>query len=370
MYTFAAMLKKARENQLLSIMDDAEIFQQNFQDHRFDARNLRSGKGYPLMRMVRAIKDAKDKGIDVNSFVEHIDDDIFENIEGQERKTSYNTLFLQTFNSVKQSKHCVYAIFKNVEEKRIVLAFRGTVAKGTRDWARNLQSRFVEMKTPSVLKNDKNNGIDDKIFVHNGFYDYIFDNEEANIQRFDQIMSDLEDVMEPNYELFVTGHSLGAALATLISFKLAGSSKNWVPKPINLYSFESPFVGGTDFRAAHKELEQRKLLKHLRVTNVEDIVPTIPPFTLSLRNMGLFKHAGIHLSLHDSGFDIEYPHGDNRLTRMLGNTMLKSPFKMISYHGLNYVSERFEKDEEKFNEMTLADLYKNKDIVGPDFHFK
>jgi len=26
------------------------------------------------------------------------------------------------------------------------------------------------MKTPSVLKNDKNNGIDDKIFVHNGFY--------------------------------------------------------------------------------------------------------------------------------------------------------------------------------------------------------
>jgi len=114
MYTFAAMLKKARENQLLSIMDDAEIFQQNFQDHRFDARNLRSGKGYPLMRMVRAIKDAKDKGIDVNSFVEHIDDDIFENIEGQERKTSYNTLFLQTFNSVKQSKHCVYAIFKNV----------------------------------------------------------------------------------------------------------------------------------------------------------------------------------------------------------------------------------------------------------------
>jgi len=94
------------------------------------------------------------------------------------------------------------------------------------------------------------------------FLDYIFDNEEANIQRFDQIMSDLEDVMEPNYELFVTGHSLGAALATLISFKLAGSSKNWVPKPINLYSFESPFVGGTDFRAAHKVSKLQKYIEN------------------------------------------------------------------------------------------------------------
>ena len=65
-------------------------------------------------------------------------------------------------------------------------------------------------------------------------------------------MDDLKSVLEPGYELMVTGHSLGAALATLISLKLAGSSKSWVPKPITLYSFESPFVGGESFREAHQ----------------------------------------------------------------------------------------------------------------------
>ena len=52
-----------------------------------------------------------------------------------------------------------------------------------------------------------------------------------------------------------------------------------------------------------QELEQLQLLTHLRVTNVEDIVPAIPPVSFSFMNMGLFKHTGINMYQYDSGFD-------------------------------------------------------------------
>ena len=38
----------------------------------------------------------------------------------------------------------------------------------------------------------------------------------------------------------------------MTAFKLAGSEKPWIPKPVTCISFASPFVGGTGFRTAHQ----------------------------------------------------------------------------------------------------------------------
>ena len=65
-----------------------------------------------------------------------------------------------------------------------------------------------------------------------------------------QIMKDLQSVLEPGYKLEVTGHSLGAALASIAAFSLAGSDEAWIPKPIFCYSYESPLCAGMDFRIA------------------------------------------------------------------------------------------------------------------------
>ena len=70
-----------------------------------------------------------------------------------------------------------------------------------------------------------------------------------------------------NAQIFVTGHSLGAALATLATIHIA--SQTGFKKPI-LYTFASPRVGNRTFAAQFKALE------HYRIANSEDFVPAIP----------------------------------------------------------------------------------------------
>jgi hypothetical protein len=65
--------------------------------------------------------------------------------------------------------------------------------------------------------------------------------------------------------LFMTGHSLGAALATLAAHRR---------RPAALYTFGSPRVAGTDLA---KHLNGEDGLKAWRVVNSTDFVPRVPP---------------------------------------------------------------------------------------------
>jgi len=71
----------------------------------------------------------------------------------------------------------------------------------------------------------------------------------------DQIYRDIREVWnnvrdDPSYEICVTGHSLGGALATLAGFDLAARPD--LPKPIKLVTFESPRVGSGGFQPAFR----------------------------------------------------------------------------------------------------------------------
>ena len=50
--------------------------------------------------------------------------------------------------------------------------------------------------------------LQDEFLVHQGFYDYLFDNKEITEgkQRFDQIIEDITEILEPGYSIYVTGH--------------------------------------------------------------------------------------------------------------------------------------------------------------------
>ncbi|KAL7533368.1 hypothetical protein ACHAXR_005183 [Thalassiosira sp. AJA248-18] len=100
----------------------------------------------------------------------------------------------------------------------------------------------------------------------------------------EQIIKVLKDVYEykdeagrdySDYELYITGHSLGGALTQLSAFVLAGLDLDFLPKtnPINAISFASPIVGNSDFLEEYEKLEKDNKLRHIRVSNHNDVVP-------------------------------------------------------------------------------------------------
>eukprot|EP00956_Cyclotella_meneghiniana_P026445 scaffold57154_cov41-Cyclotella_meneghiniana.AAC.1 len=201
-----------------------------------------------------------------------------------------DTLHLETFSSINAATECVYGVLKDKNKKRVIVVFRGSTDLSTRDWQTNFSAQLEGMKTPKLLQDKLVGRLKQRVLVHRGFYNYIFNNQMANgNQAYDRILDDIKPFVEEGYKIYVTGHSLGAALSSLLAFKLAGSDKSWIPKPITCISYASPFVGTDGFRTAFSLLEKMGLIRYLRVTTDGDTVPTIPPFSLGLTRR-LMKH--------------------------------------------------------------------------------
>ncbi|WMV15900.1 hypothetical protein MTR67_009285 [Solanum verrucosum] len=124
----------------------------------------------------------------------------------------------------------------------IVIAWRGTIR--TLEWVNDLQ--FLLVPAPKVF------GGEVKRLVEK------YKNEEVSIT--------------------VTGHSLGAAVATLnavdIVYNGFNKTSNGKEFPVTAFVFASPNVGDLNFRVAFSKL---KNLHILRVDNILDIVPKYPP---------------------------------------------------------------------------------------------
>ena len=140
-----------------------------------------------------------------------------------------------------------------------VLVFRGTL--GFADWLSNFDAKPVKW--------------DGEGNVHEGF-----DNQLSEI--WSEISTQLDELKVP---AFYTGHSLGAALATLASARRFLQEKT---PPAALYTFGSPRAGTTDFMHAFPPD-----FLHCRVVNDLDIVPTVPPRTLNFGSLlPSYHHVG------------------------------------------------------------------------------
>jgi triacylglycerol lipase len=87
-------------------------------------------------------------------------------------------------------------------------------------------------------------------------------------------------------KVIITGHSLGAALATIFAIDFA---KNSSFENIKLINFASPRVGNQKFcNAVNKELAEI-----VRIVNVHDVVTLLPPIVIPLpclKTKGIFRH--------------------------------------------------------------------------------
>jgi hypothetical protein len=147
-----------------------------------------------------------------------------------------------------------------------VLAFRGTL--GCYDWLSNFNCLPVNW--------------DGEGKVHEGFKEQL-----------DVIWSDVkQELADIDVPVFYTGHSLGAALATLAAARRFYDGDS---APAALYSFGSPRVGTTAFMHAFPGD-----FLHCRVINDRDLVPTVPPRQISGVLRPDFHHVGVpHHIEHD-----------------------------------------------------------------------
>jgi hypothetical protein len=140
--------------------------------------------------------------------------------------------------------------------------------------------------------------------------------------KYGQILRDLEACynhedefgikVHEGFQLYVTGHSLGAALSTLLAMKLSCSwylhekVKN-IPKPVINISIASPYVGNQGFVDATARLEQVGWLRHIRVTNEGDVVPVSPPKRFLYNTVyEPYVHTGCNVHLTGTSYEIAF----------------------------------------------------------------
>ena len=106
----------------------------------------------------------------------------------------------------------------------------------------------------------------------------------------------------PSYQIWVTGHSLGAALGSLASAWLTyyniAARENVI-----LYTFGSPRVGDYKYAVQHDQLVNNSW----RVVNFDDIVPHLPPLILPTIKSGPYHH-GVEVFYSEKAISVYSAH--------------------------------------------------------------
>jgi len=174
------------------------------------------------------------------------------------------------------------------KDQHIVLVFRGS--QQAADWSTNFKFR---MKQFAIFETKQMDAIPTGE-VHRGFQD-----AWQSVEK--RVVYCLNKWWTPDTKFWVTGHSLGGALAALAAtsleyqgFKVAG-----------LYTFGQPRVGDWAFT---RQVNARMSDRMFRYVNNNDVVPLIPPQVNPLNpgrlygHMGQFRYFDFRGNLHEKSY--------------------------------------------------------------------
>lgn len=167
--------------------------------------------------------------------------------------------------------------FITESDSQIDVVFRGTSTAS--DWISDAIARQTEFPYA------KQGGL-----VHQGFLD-IYQSARK------QIITAMSK-LSAHKQLYLTGHSLGGALASLCASDLATNTKFKDPA---VYTYGSPRVGNTTFANQFN----RKTGPHYRIYNRNDMVPKLPPLVYTSPLTGDLYHY-IHVK---KGVELDFPTG-------------------------------------------------------------
>lgn len=212
-------------------------------------------------------------------------------------------------DDTKADSTLVYSMAVSHLTRRIYVVFRGSVTM--RDFVQDAKMHLSSIPNPAlgVGKNLPN-----RVGVHSGFREYLYDpSHRDGSSKFHIILQQLKNLVQqyPNYRIYIGGHSLGGALATLLAFEAASLEE--IPKPVTAIPTAAPKVGNKAFLVSFEALEELGYLRCLHIANDRDVVTLSPSASAFNSTFALFcqhrlyRHVGIHLTLSPASYAWTYP---------------------------------------------------------------
>eukprot|EP01012_Entosiphon_sulcatum_P067206 TRINITY_DN9678_c0_g1_i1.p1 TRINITY_DN9678_c0_g1~~TRINITY_DN9678_c0_g1_i1.p1 ORF type:complete len:992 (-),score=141.37 TRINITY_DN9678_c0_g1_i1:308-3283(-) len=219
-----------------------------------------------------------------------------------------------------QAMVCVYGT-------RIVVAFRGTDNLGNVRQDLFAWRTPLDMPSPYTRSNNALRAAVEDIWVkasrtcglnipraHTGFLTAYTALRRELMQA---VMSAAADMQQPR--VYLTGHSLGGAMAYFAAYDIAYSLQN---AKVLCYTFGAPRAGNSTFAQYYDAL----VPDTYRIVNKSDVVTTIPPSFL-----GLFRHVGKQVNVDTNGNMIVNPSFVERFFSPFGTSNSVATHSMYDY---------------------------------------
>lgn len=212
----------------------------------------------------------------------------------------YNPIHIADYFYSDKESDLQVGIYINKDKNRLIISFRGT---------ESLKDITTDLKVTKIK-------YDENIRVHRGFYEQLF-----RSKIYDEFYEQLKELSNQyGYDIYVTGHSLGGALSSLFTYRLASEYPNLI---INNITFASPRIGNYYWKSAFNSMTN---IKALRVYVNSDPIPLTPSFNywhigkqLKLRSGNLFYYVNDHRTamynklIKKLKINIEYEYESNRV---------------------------------------------------------
>lgn len=191
------------------------------------------------------------------------------------KKTLYDaeSRLREIIQRIAQRKHRtpLFIGFAIASPKANIIAFRGTQTQI--EWWRNLQATQKKYLDPATGKQYGH--------VHAGYLKIV------RQQMGSTLMSAVRQ-LDPTIPCYITGHSLGGAIATLAAMEIALHLPE-IRDQIQLYTYAAPRIGDRTFAQTHSQL----IPNSYRIVNSSDSVPLVPPIKInSYFTKASYSHVG------------------------------------------------------------------------------
>ncbi len=177
-------------------------------------------------------------------------------------------------------------VASEINSKNVFVVFRGTIK--FIEWFKNTNIQLVTYKDSKR----KNNNIWEKVEIKEEIAEGVIQENQSSeiIKNIDddfgyvtagfrgiyttlrQQMLDALKELPTESHIYLTGHSLGGALATLAVPDILKNTNFQEPQNIKLYTFASPRCGDRTFATSFEKTK----VQHWRIANTEDFVTMIP----------------------------------------------------------------------------------------------